>query len=144
MATRSPTLTFFTEEPTSTTVPELSWPSTIGDSRIKSIQTRLVEPDSSGSRLCTSNPPSLPVVYVTSTNTSLRNVYSYIPRVIQDRNWAVLKNHILNGTQDERSVCFHRLVQYQIHSLASRTDALTAIVSERKLNIVLIYDSNSI
>jgi hypothetical protein len=38
IATLSPTLRFLTAEPTSTTVPELSWPRTIGEFRMKSVQ----------------------------------------------------------------------------------------------------------
>lgn len=56
--------------------------------------------------MVTSNPASLPVVYIASTDASLRNSYTHIPGIFQLRDWSVLEDDVFDGAEDERTVGF--------------------------------------
>lgn len=51
-----------------------------------------------------SNSPSLPVVYITSTNSSLLNMNSYIMIVSEFWNFSVLDGNILDRMEDKGGV----------------------------------------
>jgi hypothetical protein len=57
-----------------------------------------------GERCCTSNPPPLPVVDITSTDSRLTDLNTNVPGILQGRDGSFFNGDILDGAENEGGV----------------------------------------